>query len=120
MEKSIAAEKSFDTAVAIVNLYKSLIYHQKEYVLSRQLLKAGTSIGANIREAQNGESKSDYIHKMGIAQKECSETLYWLELLKATNYLHDEIFCGIYDEVNDLLKIIRSIIITSKKNISKL
>lgn len=81
---NIVKLKSFDFAVRIVNLYKYLSETKKEYVLSKQLLGSGTSVGANIRETDNAESKLDFIHKLSIAQKECDETLYWLELLKVT------------------------------------
>jgi len=108
-------DKSFKFAVRIVNLYKLLCNEKKEYVLSKQLLRSGTSIGANIREGQNGESKADFIHKFGIAQKEADETMYWLELLKETNYINEIEFNSIYNDASELLKIIRSIIISSKK-----
>ena len=84
--------------------------------LSKQLLRCGTSIGANVREAHNAESKNDFIHKMGIAQKETSEVIYWLELLKETGYLNQKEFDSIVSDANELLKIIRSIILTSKSN----
>jgi four helix bundle protein len=80
------------------------------------LLRCGTSIGANVREAHNGESKSDFIHKMGIAQKEVGEVIYWLELLKETDFLNQKEFDSIIADANELLKIIRSIILTSKQN----
>ena len=88
-----------------MNLYKHLCEERKEYVLSKQVLRSGTSIGANIREAINAQSPADFIHKCAIAQKECDETLYWLELLKESKYIDAE----------ELLKIIRSIILSSKK-----
>ncbi len=83
--------------------------------MSKQLLRSGTAIGALIREAQNAESKADFIHKLGIAQKECDETIYWLELLKETNYLTSKEFESIHIESTEVLKMIRSAIITSKK-----
>src|SRR5580692_10205629 len=79
--------KSFDFAVRITRLYKYILENKKEYVLSKQLLRSGTAIGALIREAQNAESKLDFIHKMGIAQKECDESIYWLELLRETEFI---------------------------------
>ena len=114
--ENIIVKKSFVFAVRIVKLYKLLIERNKEFTLSKQLLRCGTSIGANVREAHNGESKSDFIHKMGIAQKETSEAMYWLELLKETEYLTDKEFDSIINDSTELLKIIRSIILTSKKN----
>ena len=106
--------KSFAFAVRIIRLYKMLNEKHKEYILSKQLLRCGTSIGANVREAHNGESKNDFIHKMAIAQKEASEVIYWLELLKETGYLNQIEFESIISDANGLLKIIRSIILTSK------
>ncbi|URW78625.1 four helix bundle protein [Xiashengella succiniciproducens] len=83
--------------------------------MSKQLLRSGTSVGANIREAKNAESTNDFIHKLGIAQKECDETLYWLELLKKTEYLNGEEFHKLSDEANQILKMIRSTILTIKQ-----
>ena len=111
-------DKSFLFALRIVRLYKLLIEVKKEYVLSKQLLRSGTSIGANIREAQNAQSKADFIHKLSISQKECDETLYWLELLYQSEYLTEIEFNSIYPEANELLKMLRSAIITSKNKIS--
>lgn len=103
-------------AVRIVNLYLHLVKVKKEKVMSQQLLKSGTSPGANIREAQNGQSTSDFIHKLSIAQKETDETLYWLELLHRTHFLNDKEFKSIYDDTEELLRMIRSAILTKKKN----
>lgn len=84
MSKNIIKDKSFKFAVRIINLYKKLIA-EKEFVLSKQLLRSGTSIGANVREAQNAQSPKDFIHKLSISQKEADESLYWIELLKETD-----------------------------------
>jgi four helix bundle protein len=110
-------DKSFEFAIRIVRLYQFIRDERKEYVLSKQLLRSGTSVGANIRESQNAESTLDFIHKLGIAQKELDETLYWLELLKATEILSKKEFDSIYKDATALLKIIRSIIISTKKKI---
>jgi len=83
---NVIKDKSFKFAVRIINLYKKLIA-EKEYVLSKQLLRSGTSVGANVREAQNAQSPKDFIHKLSISQKEADESLYWIELLKETNYI---------------------------------
>jgi len=117
MKESILKTKSFAFAVRIVNLYKFLINEKKEYVLSKQLLRSGTSVGANIREAQNAESPKDFIHKLAIAQKECDETMYWLDLLNATDYLTSNETEGIKKEATELLKMLRSAIITTKKKL---
>lgn len=90
MKKPFIGEKSFAFAIRIVNLYKYLTNEQKEYVLSKQLLRSGTSIGANVREALHGESRKDFAHKMNIALKETAETMYWLDLLVATEYLEEK------------------------------
>jgi four helix bundle protein len=111
---NVIKDKSFEFAIKIINLYKELT-NKKEYILSKQLLRSGTSIGANIREAQNGQSKADFIHKLSISQKETDETLYWLELLKETNYISENEFKILHNECIEILKIIRSIIITTKK-----
>jgi four helix bundle protein len=80
-------EKSFDYALEIIKLYKILVNEKREYVMSKQILRCGTSVGANIREAQNASGKADFIHKLFISQKECDETLYWLELLFKSDYI---------------------------------
>ena len=109
-------EKSMNLAIRIVNLYKHLVAEKKEYVLSKQLLKSGTSIGANIREAQNGESSADFIHKLGVAQKETDETLYWLELLQKSEYITEAAFQSIHQDTEEILRMIRSAILTKKEN----
>jgi four helix bundle protein len=84
------------------------------------MLRSGTSIGANVREAHNGESKNDFIHKMAIAQKEAAEVLYWIELLYKTEYLSNEEYNSLYNDATELIKIIKSIIISTKQNIRKM
>lgn len=113
--ESIIKTKSFQFAVRVVKLYKYLVASKKEYVIAKQFLKSGTSIGANVREAHNAESEADFIHKLAIAQKECDETLYWLELLRESDYLNEIEFNSIYTEALEVLKILKSIIITMKK-----
>lgn len=115
MSESIVKTKSFELAIRGVNFYKYLVAEKKEYIMSKQFLRSVTSVGANVREAVNAQSKPDFIHKLSIAQKECDESLYWLELLKETNYISELEFESIYQQNNEVLKIIRSIIITSKK-----
>ena len=113
--KSILKDKSFAFAIEIVKTYKVLVEEKREYVMSKQLLRSGTSVGANIREAKNAESTNDFIHKLGISQKECDETLYWLELLKETEYLNQDAFGNLSDQANQILKMIRSTILTIKQ-----
>ena len=115
-KKSIIKDRSFAFAVRVIRLFQYLTETKKEYVLSKQLLRSGTAIGALVREAQNAESTKDFIHKLGIAQKANDETIYWLELLKETEYINDKEFESINNEANELLKMIRSAILTSKKN----
>ena len=116
MNESIVKKKSFELAIRGVNFYKFLISEKKGFVMSKQFLRSVTSIGANVREAINAQSKADFIHKLSISQKECDETMYWLELLKETNYISDLEFNSLHEQSTEVLKIIRSIIITSKKN----
>jgi four helix bundle protein len=111
----ILKTKSFDFAVRITRLYKYIVENKKEHVLSKQLLRSGTAIGALIREAQNAESKLDFIHKLAIAQKECDETIYWLELLRTTDFIIKKEFESINIDATALLKMIRSAILTVKK-----
>ena len=98
-----------------MNLYKYLQTEKKEFVLSKQLLRCGTSVGAMVREAEQGESKADFIHKLSIALKEINETLYWLELLNETAYLSQQQFESINADATELIKLLISIIKTSKK-----
>lgn len=95
-----------------MNIYKYLSTEKKEYVLSKQLLRSGTSIGALIREGEHGESKADFVHKYAIAQKECYETLYWLELLKGTEFINQHEFESLSNDAIELMKMI-----TAKKSL---
>ena len=107
-------KKSYDFALAIIQLYKQLI-EKKEFVLSKQILGSGTSIGANVHEAVGSESKKDFVHKLGIAVKEARETSYWLRLLKDSNYILIKNFANLNDSCNELIKILNSIILTTKQ-----
>jgi len=114
MEKrNVIKEKSFEFAKEIVYLYKVLA-EKKEFVLSKQLLRSGTSIGANVREAEHAQSKADFIYKLSIALKEANETDYWIDLLHETNYINDLEFQNIKNKNIELLKLLTSIINTSK------
>lgn len=115
--KNILRDKSFAFAVRAYKLYKYLVDDKKEFVLSKQLLWSGTSIGANIREAYNAANKNDFIHKLSISQKETDETIYWLELLREVGLLNKKEFESMESEALELLKMIRSSILTTKKNI---
>ena len=103
-------QKSFQFAVRIVKLYKHLRVAKKEFVLSRQLLRSGTSIGANVAEAQQAQSRADFISKLNIALKEAAETNYWLRLLQATDFLSDAEFQSIHNDCRELEKILSSIL----------
>lgn len=105
-------------AIRIVSLYKFLSEEKTEKVMSRQILRSGTSVGANIREGLFAESPADFIHKHSIAQKECSETLYWLELLNRTNYITSEQYNSLNIDCISLIKMITASIITCKKNMN--
>ena len=110
---NVVKDKSFEFSLKIIDLYKYLRYEKKEYVLSKQLLKSGTSIGANIEEAQAGQSKKDFISKMSIASKEARETHYWLRLLKYGGYItKDEII----NDSEELIRLLTSIVKSSDKN----
>ena len=115
-DNNIVKEKSMSFAVRIVNLYKFLAQEQKEFVLSKQLLRSGTSIGANVREAEQAQSRADFICKLNIALKEANETEYWLELLFKTNYINQSQFESINNDCVELNKILISILKTTKIN----
>lgn len=112
-------EKSLAFAIRIVKLYKLLAENKKEYVLSKQLLRSGTAIGALTREGEHAQSKADFLNKMNIALKEANETLYWLILLKKTEYLSQLEFQSIYTDAEELLKILVSIVKTTKAKLNK-
>ncbi len=101
--------KSFRFAVRIVNLYKYLSREKKEFILSKQLLRCGTSVGANIAEAQKCHTRPDFNSKMNIALKEANETLYWLRLLNETEYISDKEFKSIYSDIDEIISILTSI-----------
>ena len=115
---SVLKEKSFKFAVRTVNLYKYLCKEKKEFVLSTQILRSGTSVGAMVREAQHSESKADFIHKMAIAQKEINETIYWLELLCETEYLSNEECNSLNNDATELIKMLTSSIKTAKLSLT--
>lgn len=112
---NVIVNKSKNFAIRIIRLYQYLCGEKREFVLSKQLLRSGTSIGANVKEAVRGQSKADFISKMSIALKEASETEYWLELLYETDFLDRTQFDSIYADNQELLKILTSIIKSSKE-----
>ena len=106
---NIIEDKSFDFAVRIVNLSKYLKSEKNEHILSKQLLRAGTSIGANVSEAQKAQSTPDFNSKMNIALKEANETFYWIRLLHRTNYINDTEFQSLSSDINEIISILVSI-----------
>ncbi len=112
---SIVGRKSYDFALAIIKLYKNLSTEKREFILSKQVLRSGTSIGANINEALSGESKRDFIHKMSISLKEARETAYWLNLLSDSGFIEKGEYNILIFSCNELMKILSSIIITTKE-----
>lgn len=117
MKSNPIETKSFDFAVRCVRLYKHLTENKNEYVISKQFLRSGTSIGANVSEAERGQSKADFISKMSIALKEANETDYWLRLLYASNYLQDVEFESMDRDLNEIIGILVSICKTASQNI---
>jgi four helix bundle protein len=118
MPNSPLKDKSFTFAVRIINLYKYLCTDKKEYILSKQLLRSGTAIGSLVREAEQAESKADFIHKLAIALKEANETEYWILLLRETDYLTPKESESILSDLKELLKLLTSIIKTTKQNLN--
>jgi four helix bundle protein len=119
MKKNISAEKSIDFAIKAIGLYKLLAHDKKEFVLSRQFLRSATAIGAMVREAEHAESKADFLHKMSIALKEANESAYWLLLLKKGSYVPDDVYRIYNDECLELVKLLASIVKTTKGNLGK-
>lgn len=115
MAENLVRDKSFAFALRVVKLVKYLQGDVKEYVLSKQVMRSGTAIGALVAEAQHAESRADFIHKMSIALKEANETLYWLELLHRSEYIEDQAFQSIRDDSEELVKLLVSIVKTAKK-----
>ena len=112
--ENIFIQKSFNFAVNIVHFCNSSNNNYQQNILNKQLLRSGTAVGALIREAQNAESKADFIHKLAISQKECDESCYWLEILNNTNMIDDLVYKNLHFEASSLLKLIRSAIVTTK------
>jgi len=115
IKSNIIRDRSYKFALMVIHLYKDL-YANKEYVLSKQLLRSGTSIGANVEEATAAQSKKDFVSKMSIASKEARETRYWLRLLKDSNICSRINYTEAINESNELIKILTAIVKTSQKN----
>ena len=119
MRENAIVEKSMLFAVRIVRLYQHLTDARREFVMSKQTLRSGTSIGANVREAESAQSKADFVAKCSIALKECDETGYWLELLKRTEYISSAQYDSIESDRKELFALLTSIIKTSKETLKK-
>ena len=117
MKESIVQKKSFDFSLKIINLYKKL-QEEKEFIISRQILRSGTSIGANIEEALAGQSKKDFIAKMSISSKEARETKYWLRLLKESDLTKINVD-DLINDIHELIRILTSIVKTSQESLTK-
>ena len=115
MKENPTYQKTMAFAIRIVNLYKYLVEVKSERIMSKQLLRSGTSIGANFCESLSAESDFDFIHKLAISQKEANETLFWLELLSKTDYLTEKQYESLEADCIELRKIITSIILTTKQ-----
>jgi len=114
IQTSLSYEKAYNFAIRIVKAYQFLQNEKKEFVLSKQLLRSGTSIGANLAEANGAISKNDFSAKISIAYKECLETKYWLSLLKDTNYIDEKMFSSMFDDVDEISKMLFSTIKTTR------
>ena len=112
-------ERTYQFAIRIVNAYKYLSNKHNEYVLSKQMLRSGTSIGAMMREAKFAQSRADFVNKASIALKEANETLYWIELLHDSEYIDDKTFESIHNEANEITSILATIVKTTKENSEK-
>jgi four helix bundle protein len=116
MSDGVVSKKSYNFAIRVVKLYKYLSKEHKEYVLSKQILRSGTAVGALIREAKFAQSKADFISKMSIALKEANETHYWIDLLHDTEYLNPKMYRDIEKDINEIISLLVSIVKSSKHN----
>ncbi|SFL24094.1 four helix bundle protein [Proteiniphilum acetatigenes] len=117
--ENIVAVKSYAFAIRVVKLYKLLSQEKREFILSKQMLRSGTAIGALIKEAEHAQSKADFLNKMNVALKEANETEYWLMLMKDTEYLNEKEFQSIREDCSELLKLLISIVKSTKTSIKK-
>ena len=118
LDNGMVEPKSFDFSVRIVNLYRFLTEEKKEYVLSKQVLRSGTSIGANVSEGERGQSKADFYSKMSIALKESNETHYWLRLLNATDYINETQFLSLEKDLKEIIAMLTSICKTTQTSLN--
>lgn len=118
MKSGPLREKCMAFALRTMELYKYLTVDHKEFVISKQILRSGTAVGALHRESECAESKQDFIHKLSIAQKECNETIYWLELLYKSDYLEEKLYQSLAQDADEIYRIIVASIRTTKKSLS--
>ncbi len=118
MKDNVVREKSFAFAIRVVRAYQHLVSEKKEFVLSKQFLRSGTSIGANVEESISGQSDADFISKLSIAYKEARETLYWIRLMKATDYLTETQSQSLQNDAEEICRILSKILTTTKERIN--
>ena len=116
MKKNVIKEKSYKFALRVIKAYKFLSEDKREFVLSKQMLRSGTAIGALVKEAEHAQSRADFIHKMNISLKEANETGYWLMLLKDSEYIDEKSFESIHKDCDELIRLLVSIVKTTKKS----
>ena len=116
MAENILKNKSYQFAIEIVKISEQIISHKKEFILSKQLLRSGTAVGALVREAEFAQSRADFINKLSVSLKEANETLYWLNLLKDTNYIEKDKFDILSSACKEIISILVSSVKTSKSN----
>ena len=119
MKENVVRDKSYVFALRMIKAYKYLTQEQREFVLSKQALRSGTSIGALVREAEHAQSDADFTNKMNVALKEANETEYWLMLLKDSEYVDEQSYNSIQHDCSELIKLLASIVKTSKEKMSK-
>ena len=115
---NIVADKSVDFAIRITNCYKYLVREKREDIMSKQLFRSGTSIGANIHEGIQGQSRADFVSKLNIALKEASETSYWLVVLHKANFLEEKLFNSLKEDLDEIMRLLIASIKTEKKNMA--
>ena len=116
---SIIGPKSYAFALRCIEMYRFLTTEKKEFILSKQALRSGTAIGALLKESEHGQSKADFLNKVNIALKEANETEYWLMLLKDSKYLSENEFTSIHKDCDELIRLLVSIVKTTKANLNK-
>ena len=117
-QDNILIDKSIDFAIRMTNCYKYLMEEKNEYIMSKQMFRNGTSIGANIHEGVQAQSKADFVSKLGIALKEASETSYWLVILNKANYLDEKLYLSLKEDLDSMIRILVASLKTSKKNMA--